>query len=317
MNQDNRLEKALSAKRESKYVEFKEEFDPTAPGAWQELIKDLVAIANSGGGALIVGLANGGRPSGKDATPLIDLDPAVMTDKISKYTGKRFTDFRIMECAKEGQRLGAVLLDAAQTPFVFEKPGTYTISRPGEKQKQKTAFGQGTVYIRHSAKSEPATTDDLRQILERRVEEIRKQWLAGVRKVVRAPEGASLHVLPAGVVQSADPSATPIRIVDDPDAPPYHILDSDKTHPYRQTEAIREINARLPSGVAVNQFDILAVRTVHDIDKNEGYCHSPKYGTRQYSDAFVTWLVDQHRQDPDFFLTARLAYRSSREQPGT
>jgi len=44
------IQKALTAKRESKSVEFKETFDPTSPGDWCEVVKDIVAIANSGGG---------------------------------------------------------------------------------------------------------------------------------------------------------------------------------------------------------------------------------------------------------------------------
>lgn len=50
------LEKALSAKRESKHIEFKHSFDPTSMGEWCEVINDIVAIANSGGGIIVFGL---------------------------------------------------------------------------------------------------------------------------------------------------------------------------------------------------------------------------------------------------------------------
>ena len=46
------IQKALSAKRESKYVEFKQSFDPNSAREWCEIIKDIVAIANSGAGLL-------------------------------------------------------------------------------------------------------------------------------------------------------------------------------------------------------------------------------------------------------------------------
>lgn len=46
------MDQVLAAKRESKHVEFKESFDPTASADWCELIKDVVAIGNSGGGYL-------------------------------------------------------------------------------------------------------------------------------------------------------------------------------------------------------------------------------------------------------------------------
>ena len=50
------IDKALAAKRESKHIEFKEGFDPASGHDWCESIKDIVAIANSGGGVLIFGL---------------------------------------------------------------------------------------------------------------------------------------------------------------------------------------------------------------------------------------------------------------------
>lgn len=43
------VEKGLRAKRESKYVDFKRQFDPASAGEWCEIIKDVVAMANSGG----------------------------------------------------------------------------------------------------------------------------------------------------------------------------------------------------------------------------------------------------------------------------
>ena len=41
------LEKALSATQESKYIEFKGEWQTTSDHDWCEIIKDIVALANS------------------------------------------------------------------------------------------------------------------------------------------------------------------------------------------------------------------------------------------------------------------------------
>ena len=53
---DPRVAKCLTAKRESRAVEFKEQFIPTDARQSLEVLKDLVAIANSGGGTLAVGI---------------------------------------------------------------------------------------------------------------------------------------------------------------------------------------------------------------------------------------------------------------------
>ena len=298
------LKKALTAKRESKYVEFKEQFDVDSAQAWCEIIKDIIAIANSGGGVVVVGLTSGGRPSEHDVSALVSVDPATITDKVSAYTGRQFTEFEVASCDKDGHDLVAILVSPAATPFVFERPGTYAIS----DKKQKTAFGRGTVYFRHGAKSEPATSEDLRQVIERRLEEIREDWIGGVRKVVRAPEGSAVQIVPPEIVHSTDPGAVAIRIVDDPQAPPYRVVDPDETHPYRQKELIKEVNKRLPTDDRINSYDVLVVRRIYGIDGHEAFCHCPKYGSPQYSDVFVEWLIDQYKKDASFFRNARIKY---------
>lgn len=49
---------------ESTTVDFKTSFDPQSKGDWCELIKDIIAMTNSGGGSLIVGVADDGSFSG-------------------------------------------------------------------------------------------------------------------------------------------------------------------------------------------------------------------------------------------------------------
>jgi predicted HTH transcriptional regulator len=56
--------KPEEAARESTRVEFKEQLDPADGGDWCEVIKDIVAIANSGGGSIVLGIKNDGTPSG-------------------------------------------------------------------------------------------------------------------------------------------------------------------------------------------------------------------------------------------------------------
>ena len=70
------IQKALAAKRESKHVEFKQEFDPSSHQDWCEVIKDVVAIANSGGGVIVFGLDNVGTPTGISVDAIARIDPA-------------------------------------------------------------------------------------------------------------------------------------------------------------------------------------------------------------------------------------------------
>ncbi len=295
------IDKGLKAKRESKNVDFKRSFDSDSAGEWCELIKDIVAIANTGGGVILLGVENDGNPSGENVQAVLDLDHATVVDKIRKYTGNEFSEIEIHEAKKQEYTVAIIEVAGVKVPLVFQNVGTYEVS-PG---KQKTAFSRGTVYFRHGAKSEPGTTEDIRKVIDRQLESIRSEWLDGVRKVVNAPEGSTVSVFSGEVKESRSPDATPIRLVDDPNAPGYRLIDHDTTYPHRQTELIEVVNRMLPENIEINTYDILAVRRTHKIDDDARYCHTPKFGSPQYSDAFAQWIVEQYKQNNNFFQEAR------------
>lgn len=295
------IDRALKAKRESKYIDFKSSFDPQVAGEWCELIKDIVAISNTGGGVILIGLENDGNPSGESVQAVLNLDHATVVDKIRKYTGDEFSEIEIHEAKKQEHTIAIIEIAGVKVPLVFENVGTYEVL-PG---KQKTAFSRGTVYFRHGAKSEPGTTEDIRTVIERQLESIRREWLDGVRKVVNAPEGSSVSIFSGEVKESRSPDATPIRLVDDPNAPGYRLIDHDTTYPHRQTELIDVVNGMLPNNVEINTYDVLAVRRTCNIDDDPRFCHTPKFGSPQYSDGFAQWIVEQYKQNNNFFHEAR------------
>ena len=79
------VEKGLTQKRESKYVEFKSQFDGGTK-AWCDLVKEVIALANTQGGVVVYGLESGGTPSGRPIQDILDADPEVVVDKLARYT---------------------------------------------------------------------------------------------------------------------------------------------------------------------------------------------------------------------------------------
>lgn len=300
------LTKAASAKRESKYVEFKAQFDTTNDGEWLELLKDMVAIANIGGGVIVIGVGNDGSSSGADLQGVLALDGATICDKLSAYLGEDFDDFEIASVTRDAAQVAAIVVGPAEeAPLVFTRPGTYPDPRR-PRTHQKSAFVRGP-YFRHGSKSESSTRDDIRGFIERRLERIRQEWLSGVRTVVTAPPGAEIVAIQR--TQDGEGERA-IRITTDENAPLYRAVDWDDTHPYLQSELIPLVAARLPAGVVFNAYDMLSVRRVHNIDENARpeFVHLPLHGYYQYSEAFSDWLVDQHRRDGEFFTKARARY---------
>ncbi len=300
-----RRNKPANAKSESKSVDFKSTFDPDRPADWCELLKDVVAMANSGGGTILIGVADDGQcTSGSAALKILQTDPAKVTDKIAKYTGVQFDSFTVDSVRRGGRKVAMITIGWADPPMMFEKPGTYTLE---DGKQQKTAFGAGTLYVRRGAKSEPARSADIARLVERNVQQARREWLADVKKVSMAPRGSTVSVLPRGVVQSSDPAATPIRITDDLSAPGYQLIDPDKTHPWRQKELLQELNKSLPT--KVNTYDLLAVRRLHGIDDDANFVHKARVAWAQYSPAFADWLLKQHATDPTFFQKCRSSFK--------
>ena len=298
------LAELLTVTAESAELDFKSSFDPAHPGDWIELIKDVVAMSNSGGGTVLIGLNDEGLPSGADAASVLAVDPADITNKIHKYTATQFHAFEILECQKNDVDVCAIRVGAVRIPMVFTKVGTYETA-PG---KQKTVFSVGTVYFRHGAKSEPAASDDLRDFLTREVEATKRSWLDGIAKVVEAPTGSRVAILPP-VDQPAGPSgAVPVQLTSDPTAPAYYAVPIDTTHPFRQKEVVGEVNSRLAGKKVITNHHVLCIRRVHQIQKNIAFCYTQNFASPRYSQTFVDWIITQYESDQTFFENTKAKF---------
>ena len=294
------IDEALAATEESASVDFKERFDPTVPGEWCELVKDIVAMANSEGGFILIGVADDGTLFDGDPLNGRELDLATISDKLLRYTGEHVRGISLASGLRGGRQIPLIAIEPGQAPIVFSSPGTYAV----EGNRQKTAFGQGTVYVRHGAKSETGTTQDVRRRIEMEVGRQREEWLGNVRKVIEAPAGSLLTITAPGDAQAAI-SAMPVRLVNDADAQEVPHWDPDKTHPHRQKEIVAEINRQLGGRHQVTSHDVQCIRKVYGVDDNPHFSHKTRFSSRQYSDAFADWIVAKFDANPGFFAAVR------------
>lgn len=297
------IDRALQAARESKRVEFKEKLDVFSAGEWCELIKDIAAMANSGGGIIVVGLKNDGSPSRADVRALLDYDSAKIVDKIASYTGRQFDEFDVVERLKGGCRVAVMTVGEVDIPMVFEKPGTYQI----DDKKQATAFPRGSIVFRHGAKSEPARYEDLVAAFERVVNKRRRLWIKGIRQVVESEPGDTVQVVRGPAAGSEPALRGRIALDGDARAVPVRPTEADSTWPHRQKDVLQRVNAALSGEYKLTSHDIFSVKKQFDIDtKHPEFFYRPFIrSSPQYSDAFIDWLVKQFRRDPSFFRKAR------------
>lgn len=243
------LERAAMANRASKRVAL----TPTLA------LEDVVAMANSGGGVIVLG--NGEVPNRE----------AIRAGLMG------FEAFELTTVTRNGSRQHAVAVgDAGDLPLEIGR----------------------TVYFRHGGRTAPATADDIRRFIDRRLKTTRRRWLTNIRQVV----------VNDAVV------APVVRLSDDPNAPVYGKLDPDRTHPYRQKEVVQAVNER--AGARITAYDVLSVRRVHGIDEQSHpeFAHRMKFASVQYSEAFVEWLVTQYAVDPTFFEEAKHRYTATRSR---
>jgi predicted HTH transcriptional regulator len=158
MPSEEELRILLARTAEAVELGFKSKFEVADAGDWLEIIKDIAAFANSGGGTMLIGINDDGMPSGADVAGALVIDPADLTNRIHKYTSTHFHGFEFIECEKRGHEICAIMIRSCRVPLVFTRVGTYEVAHG----RQKTVFSVGTVYFRHGAKSEPGTSEDLR-----------------------------------------------------------------------------------------------------------------------------------------------------------
>lgn len=212
---DSACAQLMSVRRESSALDFKASFDPDAPGDWCELIKDLVAMANTSGGYVLVGANDDGTSSLSSILITRRIDQAVLIDKLSKYTEVQPSEANFRLFALDGHRRAIFYVNKVDVPIVFCRPGTYSIST----SKQKTAFNAGTIYFRHGSKSEPALQSDLQRVIDKYLASRRRELLEGLRKVVAAPPGQKVLLISKDTRITTDSAAPLVRLSDDPTVP--------------------------------------------------------------------------------------------------
>jgi hypothetical protein len=257
------------------------------------LIRDVVAVANSGGGRLIVHIPiEAGGPA--------SLNQAALDDRLFRFADTTRSELPCeVELRGDGTK-ATIVIPAAAVPIPFSRSGTSSDAGPSPAHE---VFPAGVVYFRHGGISEPGTTNDMQAFFRRAIRRSAAQWLRRIRGMLR--DSTSPHVLPQ-IAASAAGLPQPVRIVTDPTAPALQPQDVDRLYPLRQKDLVRQLNREFGRRL-VNSYDIQAVRRQHHLDERPDFVfHLPGAG-RRYSRAAAEWIADAYRNDPAFFEQARAA----------
>lgn len=229
---------------ESCAVEHKSEFDLANRGAWCEILKDIVALANYGGGRLLIGVHDDGSAAGLPPTAFTKLDPAHIVDRLASYTNATLPDLRVTHMDVEGSGICEIRIGGAPYPMVFDREGSYD---DGGK-KQRVAFRIGTLYTRRAGKSCPASSSELRDMIDSRISARNDQ----LRKVIDAPLGTSVLIGADTGTSSAETTNPEMRLSTNPDAQEFRLNDGEVTRlfPYSYDRLTKYLRMNVPGFLA-------------------------------------------------------------------
>jgi hypothetical protein len=192
---------------ESPILDRKVTFDHQDPKAKLELVRDLVAIANTGGGRIVVG-----HDEVNEVGITEDVVEALDSSRVAEWLANFASPvpLHLSHDARPltgGRFLLTLTISAAEFPIVISKRGLW---KGADSKRDRPVFEPGDIFVRHSTRTERANYEDIRSWVLKAREAERESILDRITTFVKLPEGAALQV----VSQAGHPIDTPGHLLD-------------------------------------------------------------------------------------------------------
>jgi hypothetical protein len=218
-------------------LEKKSSLDPSNSKDSLGLVADIIAMANTKGGKLLIGTHGAPLPE----TQVKLFDSARLDDKVNSFADPNVVGITSTQL---GRDFLLIEIEKSKTPpHVMKKEGNYNDPEKG----QLHIFRSRDILVRHSSKTERATRSDLDRMFTERQQTLFEK----VKMVFEAPSGSRIEVVGEGV-------GAPVKI--DPEAPDaipvYDVLTSS---PFRdmQQELIGAVKSWKTSHQLLNETQIM------------------------------------------------------------
>jgi hypothetical protein len=197
---------------ENGVLERKVDYDPSNPSSRLQLVKEIVAMANSHGGTIRIGESDDGRCPGVDDERASALDPARVCDLVDSFIAPEHLELTHQTGPSDepGRVVVEIVVPAhPRPPLVFTKDGNYR----SRNDRQEYAFRRGDVYVRKGTKAERATRADFLTWTNDAVERERERWRSRMSLVAELPPDAELSFTTGNDVPQDEPVAILNRAV--------------------------------------------------------------------------------------------------------
>lgn len=157
-----------------------------------KLIREIVALANSGGGRILIGVGSDGSEPGLSPDLAAKLDHAAIDEAVDGFIAPDRLPIRVSTRAtNHGNRVAEIdVPPASAPPLVLGKPGE--VERNGEK---RAVFVEHTVPVRRGSRIRSAGRNDYRRWTAEAVAESRSRILNQLAMVVEAPANSRVRII--------------------------------------------------------------------------------------------------------------------------
>jgi len=190
---------------ESRYQDYKLMFDLDDQKAKVDLVKNLVAMANVGGGRIMFGRDETDFP-GIDEATCQALDSARLSDLVTRYIKPATIELSVQIQRLDGRYILTINVESTKYPIVMSRKGDWS----GMPSKKPPLFREGDIWIRHGSKTERITYEDMRAWIEQARQEEKDRILSRITHLVDLPEGAEIQV----VSDTQQPIDSPQRLLE-------------------------------------------------------------------------------------------------------
>ena len=220
-----------------------ESIEAAEPEARLRLVRDLVGLANAGGGRFTVGIGRGGKEIGVDEATAEALDSSAVASMVDEFVAPDSVKLEVRRRpaidgrsvieidVAEPDEFPLVLTTAGQVPTETgtEAAGEGGTTGEGEGETPADAppevFAAGSVVVHRSGRTHAAALPDFRRWTAAAVERERARLVEHLSMVLHAPAGSRLRLFTDDEVRD-DPSYFLARSADLFRQRPERVLDS-------------------------------------------------------------------------------------------
>ncbi len=173
------------------------------------LIRSIVAMANSGGGRIVV---HPKAPAG----PSDVLEAATLEAAVNGYVAPRLSH---LHCEPAPQRAVIVTVpDSPAGPHVFTCDGSTESEQTGDGEEVTAVFHCGQIWVRRGAREQPASAEDVQRMIRAAASQFLERLSIGIRD-------------PAFSLRLSNSEGIPVRLAGDEEAVPVS-PNLDRLYPY-------------------------------------------------------------------------------------